>query len=478
MSLQSEPCSTDSRTAHSGGTILCGRSGPLFGSRLRYWAAAVCLIGLALPLPAFGCQSEKIFPGELAGLDQSEALRIVDSQPIEAQQGFLLGLLYRARKTMPASWAEFSVYTKDVSLEELIRNPKPYRGWVFQLSGRAVSAEWIATGQAGPEALGKYCRVKLRTVSGQDVVIDAIAAPQAWTGELGKSESLDEPAACYGFFAFRPVGEDGSPSAPYFVAQRVEWYPEKNRPAGGLSGADGVALAASGFDLGLLDLARQHNLRPLSEDESPAFYGMLAASSRAEEVLAGNPPGPTAEAIGFFELVKDPRAGIGRAVDLELNIRRVIPVALSKPHQDLGQNFYQLDGFYRLGDTPLDVRGPSGETLRYQSRFPVTVNSLRLQLPYKEYEGKRVRVQGWLYRFWRFDSEFSLKEAGSDGQLAPLLIARQIEVLPETGPGTVARLSYIAIAAALFAIGFVWWVSRRSLQGRGNRPNLPEKIEV
>lgn len=428
---------------------------------------------------AFGFQSEKIFPGELAGIDQSEAMLIDDDQPPEVQQSFLMRLLYRARKATPESLKRFSDYSKETSLIELQKSPKQYRGWVFRLSGQALAVEWFSTGETSPEALGKYCRVRLKTETGQEVLVYSLSAPRVWTGGEARNQSLNEPAACYAFFAFRSSPGSEKTELPCFVARRVEWYPDESSKFATDAGTGGLELARNGFDLGLLDLARQQNLRPLSEDESEAFYGMLGASvlesssrSKGKAVVdfEGNE--------GFFGLMRDPKAGIGQAVELDLTIRRVVPVAISSQHASMGKRFYQLDGFFKLGNTPVDVRGASGETIRYTTRFPVTVDALQLKGEPKEYEGKRVRVSGWLYRFWRFDSEFTLKETGDDGQLAPLIMAGQIDTLAETDSGPVARLAYIAIAAALGAIGFVWWISRRGVPGRPTRPTLPEKIEL
>jgi hypothetical protein len=57
-------------------------------------------------------------------------------------------------------------------------------------------------------------------------------------------------------------------------------------------------------------------------------------------------------------------------------------------------------------------------------------------------------------------------------------MASQIELLPEVGSGTVARLAYLAIAAAAMAIGFTWWVTRRQIPGHSERPPLPERIDL
>lgn len=424
-------------------------------------------------------QTEKIFPGELAGLDQSEALMIDDDQPLDAQQSFLRRLLYRARKATPESLKRFSEYSTGTALGELLKNPKQYRGWVFRLSGQATSVEWFATGETSPEALGKYCRVRLKTDTGQEVIVYSLTAPQIWTGGESRNLSIAEQAACYGFFAFRSPPGSESTELPCFVARRIEWYPDQSSKLAAEAGSGGLELARSGFDLGLLDLARQNNLRQLSEDESEAFYGLLGASDRASSSRSGALAAVDyAGAEGFFRLLKDPKAGIGQAVELDLTIRRVVPVAIGPQHAATGKKFYQLDGFFRLGNTPVDVRGASGETIRYTTRFPVTVDALKLKVAPEEFVGKRVRVSGWLYRFWRFDSEFTLKEAGNDGQLAPLIMAGQIDMLAETDSGPVARLAYIAIAAGLGAIGFAWWVSRRGAPGRPTRPALPEKIEL
>ncbi|MFM7563477.1 MAG: hypothetical protein ACKO81_10630 [Planctomycetota bacterium] len=430
---------------------------------------------------AFGFQTEKIFPGELAGIDQSEAMLVDDDQPPEVQQSFLMRLLYRARKATPESLKRFSDYSKETALGELLKSPKQYRGWVFRLSGQAIAVEWFSTGETSPEALGKYCRVRLKTETGQEVVVYSLTAPRVWSGGEARNLSLTEQAACYAFFAFRSPPGGEATELPCFVARRIEWFPDESSKFAAEAGTGGVELARSGFDLGLLDLARQQNLRPLSEDESEAFYGMLGASDRVSRSRTG----VDAKAVvdfegneGFFRLMRDPKAGIGQAVELDLTIRRVVPVAIGPLHASTGKRFYQLDGFFKLGNTPVDVRGASGETIRYTTRFPVTVDALRLKGDPKEYEGKRVRVSGWLYRFWRFDSEFTLKEAGNDGQLAPLIMAGQIDILAETDSGAVARLAYVAIAAALGAIGFVWWISRRGVPGRPTRPTLPEKIEL
>lgn len=428
---------------------------------------------------AAALQTEKIFPGELAGLDQSEALLIDDDQPPEVQQEFLLRLLYRARKATPGSLERFSAFSRETALGELLKNPKQYRGWVFRLSGEATAVEWFATGSASPDAIGRYCRIRMKTESGQEAIVYSLTAPQVWTGRESRNLSLSEQAACYGFFAFRSPPGSESPELPCFVARRMEWYPQESSEFAPTAGSGGLELARSNFDLGLLDLARQQNLRALSEEESEAFYGLLAASARVVRSPTGNDASRDFEGSeGFFRLLKDPRAGIGQAIELDLTIRRVVPVAIDPKFQTVGKRLYQLDGFFRLGKTPVDVRGPSGETIRYTTRFPVTVNALQLKGDPESYEGKRVRVSGWLYRFWRFDSEFTLKEAGNDGQLAPLIMAGQIDILAEIDSGPVARLAYLAIAAALGAIGFVWWVSRRGPPGRPSRPALPEKIEL
>lgn len=446
---------------------------------LKFAAAVSLLLALGNCGTISAFQAEKIFPGELAGLDQSEAMLIDDDQPAEVQQSFLLRLLYRARKATPESLKRFGDFSKETAISELLKNPKQYRGWVFRLSGKATAVEWFATGESSPEALGKYCRVRLKTDAGQEVIIYSLTAPQVWTGNETRNLSIAEQAACYAFFAFRsPPGSEAT-ELPCFVARRVEWYPEQSSEFATATGSGGLELARSGFDVGLLDLARQQNLRPLSEDESEAFYGLLGASDKSTGSRSeANATLDFEGSEGFFRLLKDPKAGIGQAVEIDLTIRRVVPVAIGAQHASTGKRFYQLDGFFKLGNTPVDVRGPSGETIRYTTRFPVTVNTLQLKGAPEEYEGKRVRVSGWLYRFWRFDSEFTLKEAGNDGQLAPLIMASQIDILAETDSGPVARLAYIAIAAALGAIGFVWWISRRGVPGQPNRPPLPEKIEL
>lgn len=418
--------------------------------------------GLLLTPVLAAWQSDKIFPGELAGIDQSDALLIDDEQPLAAQQEFLVRLLYRARKATPASLRSFAAYSESVTLPELMRAPKQYRGWVFRLSGRAKSAEWVSTGETGADVLGKFCRVRIVTEGGQEVVIYSVQAPLAWTQGQARSGAIDEPCALFGFFAVRPRDADGEVANPLFVARRIEWYPDANN-----------SLTSRGFDSGLLDLAKAHNLRDLSEEEAEAFYALLAASGKDPVPAANDEP-----QAGFLELLANPQQMIGAAVEFEATVRRVVPVTVDS-RQGLADNrFFQVDAFYRLGDTPVEVRGANGETIRYQTRFPVTINAVRLPGEPAALVGQRIRVRGWLYRFWKYDSEFTEQKAAGAGQLAPLIMAGKIELLPEVGSGTVARLAYLAIAAAVMAIGFTSWVTRRRVPGRPERPSLPQRIDL
>lgn len=440
-------------------------SNPPQSSRGHLLLLAMTMVwtGGLLPMPELAAwQSDKVFPGELAGLDQSDALLIDDDQPVSAQQEFLVRLLYRARKATPASLQSFAAYSESVTLPELMRAPKQYRGWVFRLSGRAKSAEWVSTGEKGADVLGRFCRVRMVTESGQEVVVYSVQAPLAWTQGQARSGTLDEPCAVFGFFAVRPRDAAGEIANPVFIARRIEWYPAAN-----------ASLTSRGFDSGLLDLATKHNLRDFSEEESEAFYGMLAASGK--ELTPGESEAPRA---GFLELLATPQQMIGAPVEFEATVRRVVPVTVDSRQGLAGDRFFQVDAFYRLGDTPVEVRGASGETIRYQTRFPVTINSVRLPGEPAALAGERIRIRGWLYRFWKYDSEFTEQQAAGAGQLAPLVMASQIEVLPEVGSGTVARLAYLAIAAAVMSIGFSWWVTRRRVPGRPERPPLPERIDL
>lgn len=444
-----------------------GNSQPATNHRRTTWLLSITLLIwlgswalMATSLAAW--QSEKVFPGELAGLDPSEAILVDDDQPISAQQTFLTRLLYRARKATPASLKHFATYAEAVSLPELVRAPKQYRGWVFRLSGVAKSVEWVSTGEKGEDVLGKYCRVQIVTPSGEQVVVYSVEAPRAWTNGKARNESLEEPCACFGFFAIRPRRADGQIDSPIFVARRIEWYP-----------ASAGSLTNAGFDSSLLDLARTHNLRPFSEEEAEAFYPLLAASGKQTAASQD-----FSQPAGFLQLLSDPQKGIGAAVEFEATVRRVVPVAVDPRHGVNENRFFQIDAFFRLGDTPVEVRGPSGEAIRYQTRFPVTIDSAHLDKEPASYIGERVQVRGWLYRFWKYESEFTDQKAAGAGQLAPLIMASQVELLPEVGSGTVARLAYLAIAAAVMAIGFTWWVTRRRVPGRAERGPLPDRIDL
>ena len=94
---------------------------------------------------------------------------------------------------------------------------------------------------------------------------------------------------------------------------------------------------------------------------------------------------------------------------------------------------FQLTIFPELDGQKITVKSPDGDRVQY-GRFAVTVRASAL--PSGETEesmlGQRVRVDGFHYRFWRYDSVFS-GQHGLKGQVGALVIAGPIEI-PKNPP--------------------------------------------
>ena len=214
-------------------------------------------------------------------------------------------------------------------------------------------------------------------------------------------------------------------------------------------------LAEAGFDLQQLDGLRRRNSQPLTgEDRQPMDELLTAVDQWDQNGFESIRP------LGLLDLLADTGNSVCRRVRMIGKVRQCLRIKadLDSVKEDAhpGDSF-QLTIFPDLDGQKITVKSPAGDRVPY-GRFAVTVRTSRL--PKGETEQslleKRVQIDGFHYRFWRYDSVFSGQQ-GLKGQIGALVIGGPIKVLKKP---SVASLDMVimwivgVLALGLIALGW------------------------
>ena len=419
-------------------------------------------------------------PMQLSGLSVSQAFEIKDDQPLDPDLPLIKQLLYRIKKSSPKSRWELSQYTADLSWEDLSERTEDFRLWVFNRKARLKLVEKHGFDDAlpGSEIKGLYiCHCEDQ--QGRRFLALARSVPR-W---LRNDKPTDEPIGITGMlFARASRAHDALPSSsnaenlPVFIIDRLAWYPDKPR-ANEITDSH-VELATHGVDIGLLDHVREANTRPLGTSDSEAFFQMIAGVQN----IAGN---TTIPPIGFVDLQKNSSAQIGNAIEIQGLVRSCtkIPVTDTDIRERIGiSHYYQLILFPNLKGGKILIQDKSGDSQEF-TRYPITVCCSRLPdgMSPTDMERKPFLIEGFFFRFWRFQSE-KTDLAGKSGLASPLIMASVVTPVKSQ----VDRLNMILlvfVVAVILGIATLLWAYRKSDQkqkilGESLLDSLPEKIDV
>lgn len=335
--------------------------------------------------------------------------------------------------------------------------------WMKRHQFQTVSVRGRLTGlrsapELDPDADPPFWRLELTTSGG--TVLQGIAAlvPAAL-----RSARLPVDEIRLTGFAVAPVNGGGGDStvaageADWMIAaQRLEWFPVEENAAMGITPGLWV-LSRRGLDAGWIDTIRSGRfgaLRVGERDAFDAFAGSVARTGSGDwENLLDR--GVVVPLVSVF---RNPVSAIGLPVTLRGSVRRVT---------EIGGGLTQLDLFVETGlREGLRITNEAGETLRFGSRLPVTVDCAASALPDDPGELLRgsVDIDGFVYRFWSYQSGFSDEGGASEGQTMPLVIGWR--VLPvETGQGLIGQLLEWLALWVLGLVGLVFvaifWMNRR-----------------
>jgi hypothetical protein len=419
-------------------------------------------------------------PSSLSGLSVSQADQVEDSQPLDFENELLIRLLYRVSKISQKNFLLFSQYTQELAISDVLQNSRKHRFWVFDLRGRAKHVEVHKFVDDDPDSGLKVCYiVDLVLPTGEAVKVVARAVPRAWIGNA----LLDQQAGFRGFY-FGTINtgassEQDAPSVqPLFVSDRIAWFPDQVAEDMGV-GVSHVLLAGQGVDIGLLDEVKKQNTLPLSAADTECFFQMLSASRaiQAKEI-------PTAS-TDFVGLMQDPTKHFGDSVRVQGRVRRCVPVEIEDQEisSQLGfDRYYELDMLVPLGDQCIVVKNGPTQTLEYRDRFPVTVCLVHLNpgMTAESLRNQDLVVDGFFYRFWKYQSEFTDQEQAAGGQVSPLIIGLSPVWIVEVGPGIDRLLTFSMLGLLVGAVVlFLWMRPGNDKRGRSStstvHPPLPER---
>lgn len=230
-------------------------------------------------------------------------------------------------------------------------------------------------------------------------------------------------------------------------------------------------LAAAGFDLEQLDGIRGRNSRPLTAADGQPMIDLQAAVAQWDaNQFEPIPP------LSLLDLLADTRNSVCRRVQMIGRVRQCLRIK-AQPALPNQSDLFQLTIFPDLDGQQITIKSPAGKRVPY-GRFAVTVRAS--ELPRGETEkslmDKRIRVNGFHYRFWRYDSVFA-NQQDLKGQVGALVIAGPVEVL--TSPPTAVLDDGLTWLLSLLAIGLVtmgWWYGRATLRNDRSYDALPDLL--
>lgn len=418
-------------------------------------------------------------PSSLSGFESNELYQVEDGVALDPDDPMLRQLLSRCSSTSTASWDRYAQFSSAVSNEKLLESPQKNRFWVFQRQALVtrIARQKLPEGLATQE-FSEYWLL-IATDDEQTYAIVSRTIPKSWR----RLEKLNEPIEMTGFFFGMktiPNFVEAGQSVPLFVCDRVSWFPDREMKELNL-GASQLYLASQGVDLGYLDMMRQNQKRRMLKEEGDYFYQMLSAAIYSQENpdQVGKLP-----SIGFRDLIQDPNQHVGSVIEIEGTVRRIVavPIVSEARRKELGiDQFYEMDMYVSLKDiATIHATDKNGKEIVYKDRFPVTVHMATLPEPVTEYAHHRVRVKGFFYRLWSYQSEFS-KQTNQASQPSPLLISFEPKILRASTRQLDLILTVGGVAFVLGVFSLIWFLrmsDRRSNSALSRTEELPEKIEI
>lgn len=391
---------------------------------------------------------------ELHGIDASQMDRFQDHEPLGPDDEETLIRILQRFPRFPRLLLERWSRQDQKPWTELVAAPHEHRGKVCQIRGRVTHFERSALLPELARRLefSEYYRVTVRLEDAPvEAVVCARTVPRGWL----TADPVGQTVAAVAILL--KVGAQRHDVTQFVVAaDRVAWYPTEVQDALAILPSH-VFLAQHGFDIGLLDQARDENRRPLSLRDRECFYQLLAAVHRTErDVFVSQAQQP----LDIIALLREPRPHQGQLLTLDGVARRAVRVRIDEPEdrKRFGlDHYFQIDLFVDLNRLVIKLKSSKDvkEGPVYADSFPVTVcvPSLPTDLHEGDILRENVRIHGVFFKLWTYPSDYV---ASFDKvQVSPMLIGVEPSMIrPDVFvPGFGIGLAGLAVLSLLA----MWW---------------------
>ncbi|WP_047817411.1 hypothetical protein [Rhodopirellula islandica] len=346
-------------------------------------------------------------------------------------------------------------------------------GDAVEIDGKIESFQFVAVPDELTEFLGLRQLMELVLADEAGSQRQVVAAP------LPKQVAVGDRLSGIGVAL---QGGDKTPAIA--VAGNLRWHPVQPESLGW------QVLSELDVDISRLPEIVSLSRRPLMDADSQVFFSMIGAAHQAGSIpISSEPLGPIASAmrasaveVSPTDLLKEPQKWIGQWIRIDVETVRWtrVSVELDARAQQVGSDhYYQIDAMGDLGNVQLKIATEDGETVTMQNRYPVTLVTAELPAFLAEENAlsrtisKPVRVEGFFYRLWSYESDFMASHGGK--QFAPLLIAgRWGDRTPTSkdpiGVGWIGTLAAAGVVTAIVAaLAFAWFNRRGDRLARQQR---------
>ncbi|MEZ6093745.1 MAG: hypothetical protein R3C03_05845 [Pirellulaceae bacterium] len=390
---------------------------------------------------------------------------------------FVRRLIYQAA-TVPIALFDKSVTDAPaINWSELEAAPAKYRFCVIHVSGYVRAATPIRPDAALRTEVPIYYQCIVEDELGKRCSLISTRIPKRWLD----SDTLNEKIQCRAFFVGALTKALGTETPEcLFITPDLLWRPDQ-RSAFEVSPAHRL-LAQNGFNLSLFDETRRLDRKRMSKSDDAAFHALLRTSqslsdcytewSNSDNDLPVNP-------VGLIDLIRSPTESIGTRVRLTGRVTRVTDVFEGDDAETLTPSWFQVQLSVPLGKRQISIKSPENEELLFKHQFPVTLIVPKSDSVIKQLEKKSIDVDGFMYRFWNYESKFSESGGMTGGQYSPLIFVTHFEELkPDTADNWFLPAILLGAVSILFVAGI--WLARDSARIRTKRQqaHMPDSIDL
>lgn len=409
----------------------------------------------------------------MLGLEQDFWSQWRDDTPLSpAESDALWQIMFLLNRFHPADWELWHRRSTFADTSERIGG---MRGRIVGWTGHVVSYKKIRISDEQRERFELKEAYAVRVAVGEagEAGVELIVprVPRAWSAASAKGQTVFAQGLCL---------KRLDASTLLLVGPRVHWRPSRASSKLRVT-PDQIALVRQGFDLELLDDARDTNRRTLGQIDRECFLKMLRAVDRLAK--SSRPSDPAVDDI--IRLLDRPERWIGRRVRVQGRTRRIAEIMIldERDRRRLGfDSYFQIDLFVDLKGSKIIIRPPAQaaagentEPIVLRGVYPVTLCTVELPPALREKLGDHpsgnirlpCEVDGYLMKLWAYHSPVVAKFGDDSRQPVPLIIASHFQLLAPPKQQTPAIwFAALFLGGLVLIAAWVWRTNRADAEAR------------